>query len=316
MWFNNIRLYSFTKPFELNAEQLEEKLQEYLFRPCSNVDHSQYGWVSPLGRTGEMMTHALGDYIMICGQKQEKILPAWVVRDAVEDKVEELELRQGRKIYRKEKLQIKEEMTATLLPRAFVRTQQTFAYIAPKDNLIVVNATSAGKAEDLLNKLRESIGSLPVVLPVSNISPTDVMTRWLLKQDPAEDFSINTDCELYNPVEDSNVVRCKGQDLYTDEIQSHLAAGKQVKKMGIVWKDVLSCIIADDLTIKRIRFEDMIIEHPDDADAESAEEQFDQDFAVMTLELSGFFKAFFAAFGGLQQKQSESAEAEEAGQVV
>lgn len=306
MWFNNVRLYSFTKAFQLNAEQLEEKLQEFTFRPCSSVDHSQYGWVSPLGRSGEMMTHALGDYIMICGQKQEKILPAAVIREAVEDKVEELEARQGRKIYRKEKLQIKDDMTATLLPRAFVRTQQTYAYIAPKDNLIVVNATSAAKAEDLLNKLRESIGSLPVVLPVTNISPTDVMTQWLLKQDPAEDFSINTDCELYNPVEDSNVVRCKGQDLYTEEIQAHLAAGKQVKKIGIVWKDVLSCIIADDLTIKRIRFEDMIVEHPDEADAESAEQQFDQDFAVMTLEFTNFFKAFFAVFGGLQEKHAES----------
>ena len=39
-----------------------------------------------------------------------------------------------------------------------------------------------------------------------------------------------------------------------------------------------------------------------EADAESAAEQFDQDFAVMSLELAKFFKSLFKAFGGLQRK--------------
>ena len=60
------------------------------------------GWISPIGKDGEMLTHVVGDYIMICAQRQDRILPASVVRDATDEKVAELEDRQGRKIYRKE----------------------------------------------------------------------------------------------------------------------------------------------------------------------------------------------------------------------
>ena len=229
-------------------------------------------------------------------------MPASVINEAVQEKIEEIEAKQGRKVFRKEKLQLKDEATLTLLPKAFARTSKTFAYFAPKDNLLVVNSSSANKAEELLGFLRNSIESLPVIPPNAKNIPSEVMTLWLQHQTAGENFEIDQECELYNPAEDGNVVRCKGQDLFSDEIQTHLAAGKQVKKLGVLWKDALSCILEDDLTIKRLKFQDMVLEKADEADAESAAEQFDQDFAVMSLELSKFFKSLFKAFGGLQRK--------------
>jgi len=56
MWFKNIRLYRFTKPFDLSPEALEEKLAAHRFQPCSKHDKAKYGWVTPLGRHGEMLT--------------------------------------------------------------------------------------------------------------------------------------------------------------------------------------------------------------------------------------------------------------------
>lgn len=249
-----------------------------------------------------MLTHVVGDYLMICAQKQEKILPASVINEAVEERVAELESKYDRKVYRKEKQQIKDDVYVTLLPRAFARNQRIFAYLAPKDNLLVVNSASAPKAEELLNYLRSSIESLPVTLPNTNRAPSDVMTRWLKQQRATDHFVIDQDCELYNPIEGSNVIRCTAQDLQSDEIQSHLDAGKQVKNLGITWNSLLSCVIADDLSIKRLKFEGMMQEKANE-EVESAAQKFDQEFAVMTLELTGFFEAFFKAFGGLQKAE-------------
>ncbi|OUR99246.1 recombination-associated protein RdgC [Gammaproteobacteria bacterium 42_54_T18] len=302
MFFKNLRIYKFTKPFLLSPEELEEKLAEHAFQGCGKHDQSKYGWVEPLGRHGQMLTHVTGEHIMICGMKEEKILPASVVNDAVQEKVEEIEAKQGRKIFRKEKLQLKDEVTLTLLPKAFSRTSKTFAYFSPKENLLVVNASSANKAEELLAYLRSSIESLPVIPPNTKLISSDVMTLWLQNQAAAEHFDINQQCELYDPAADSNVIRCKGQDLYSDEVAGHLAAGKQVKNLGVLWKDSLSCVIGDDLTVKSIKFTDMFMEKAGERDAESAAEQFDQDFAVMSLELSRFIKHLFGAFGGLQEK--------------
>ncbi|MBL4761420.1 MAG: recombination-associated protein RdgC [Gammaproteobacteria bacterium] len=302
MWFKNIRLYRFTKEFALTPEQLEEKLQEHLFHPCGKADQSQYGWVPPLGKHGEMLTHTIGDYTMICAKKEEKILPASVINEAVQEKIDELEEKQGSKVFRKERLQLKDEVTLSLLPKAFCRSSTLFAYISPTENLLVVNCSSANKAEELLGFLRNSIESLPVILPNTVNIPSEVMTNWLQHQKAADDFEIDQECELYNPAEDDNVIRCKGQDLYSNELAANLAAGKQVQKLGVFWKDALTCIIENDLTLKRIKFTDMVMEKAGESDAESYADQFDSDFAVMTLEFSNFFKSLFSAFGGIQRK--------------
>ena len=299
MWFKNIRLYCLTNAFELNQEELELRLAEQAFHPCSNHEKSTQGWISPLGDQGEMLSHVVGNYIMLCARSQDRLLPAAVVRDATEEKVAEIEQRQGRRIYRKEKRQIQDDVYATMLPRAFTRNRLTFAYIAVEEKLLVVNSASAPRAEDLLGLLRVSLGSLPVALPTARRAPSDVMTRWLKEQRASDHFTIDEDCELYNPIDGSNVVRCKGQDLTTEEIQVHLTAGKQVKNLGVIWNSVLACNIGDDLTVKRLRFEDMM-EEDSNSDEESPAQKFDQEFVLMTLQLSEFFKSLFKAFGGLE----------------
>ena len=299
MWFKNIRFYCFSKPFALGAEALEEKLLPNAFVEGASYEKSRIGWVSPLGKEGESLTHVVGNYIMLCMRKDEKLLPASVVNDVLAEKIEEIEAQQARKITRKEKLQLKDDVIASLLPRAFSRTRKVYAYIAPKEDLFIVNSSSAAVAEEFINALREALETLPVTLPVAKISPSDVMTRWLEQQSASDGFSINQECELFNPLEDSNVVRCKGQDLASEEIQAHLSAGKQVKKLGLVWNDTLSCVLGADLGISRLKFEDMILERAEETDAESAAQQFDQDFAIMSLEIAKFMKSLASAFGGI-----------------
>lgn len=300
MWFKNIRLYRITRSLDLNVETLEEQLASQQFQPCASVERSRMGWVSPVGQQGESLVHAVGPYLMVCARTDEKLLPTSVVNDAVAEQIDEIEARQSRKVYRKEKLQLKDDVTASLLPRAFCRTRKVFAYLAPKDDLLVVNTSSSAHAEALIAGLRDCLGSMPVVPVDVQQAPAYVMTSWLQSQRPDRQFAINMDCELFNPLEDGNVIRFAGQDLSADEVKVHLAAGKHVKKLGVVWNNSLSCVIANDLTISRLKFEDMVLEKALEGDAESAAQQFDQDFAIMSLELSGFFRALISVFGGVK----------------
>lgn len=302
MWFKNLRVYTFAKPLAQTFEEIETALADKLFEPCGSMEKARLGWVSPLGREGEMLSHVQGNYLMLCCQKQERLLPAAVINEATDEKVAELEERQGRKIYRKEKRQIRDDVFVTLLPRAFTRNQQTFAYLSLADNLLVVNSGSAHKAEELLTLLRDTLGSLPVEIPTTSRAPADVMTRWLREQHGSDNFVIDEECELFNPIDGSNVVRCKGQDLFSEEIQTHLGAGKQVKSLGVTWNSAVSCVISEDLSVKRVKFVGMN-EEREQGEAESEVEKFDQEFAVMTLQLSGFFTDFFQAFGGIEESR-------------
>lgn len=327
MWFKNLRLFCLTQPFDLSVEEIESQLAGYAFAPCSNYEKSRVGWVSPLGnaavvgegeREGEreregneegdgvapMLTHSVGDYIMLCARTQDRLLPASVVREATLEKIAEIEVRQARKVYRKEKREIQDNVFASLLPRAFTRSSRTFAYISRAEKLLVIDAANAPKAEEFLNLLRDSLGSFPVALPNSKRAPSDVMTRWLKEGKATDKFTIHDDCELFNPKDGSNVIRCKGQDLLSEEIQCHLDAGKQAKQLAVLWNNLLSCSISEDLSIKRLRFEEMK-EETENFDAESPAQKFDQDFALMTLELSAFFKSLFNAFGGLEDPKNK-----------
>ncbi len=298
MWFSNLQLYRLTKPFTLSVEELTQQLEQHTFKPCGTLDLSSYGWVAPLGRDGAELVHTAGGYIMICARKEQKMVPATVVRERVQEKAEAIEAAQGRPVRRKERDTIKEEVIHTLLPQAFPRSTLTFAYISPKENLIVVNAASAKRAEELLSYLRGSIGSLPAVAPSLTVAPAAVMTRWLNGDDVPHDFTLGDECELRDTVEDGGIIRCKRQDLTTEEIQVHLDAGKRAVKLAIDWQEQLSCVIQDDLTIKRLRFGEEILEQSKDADSDDAAAAFDNDFSIMTLELSRFIPRLLEVFGG------------------
>src|SRR3546814_16706365 len=90
------------------------------------------------------------------------MLPGSVGKDGLKEKGDEIEAEQMRKVYKKERDQIKDEIIQAFLPRAFIRKSGTFAAIDAERGLILVNSASPKKAEHLLSTLREANGSLPV----------------------------------------------------------------------------------------------------------------------------------------------------------
>jgi len=298
MWFKNLQLYRFTKPFEHTAETLETALQQRTSRLCGPHEEMSHGWSSPLGRKGEMLVHAANNFLMICATKEEKIIPASVVREYVNERVDKIEDTQARKVRKKERDNIRDDVMTELLPRALSRTLHTFAYIDLKEGWLVVDSASVKKAEEFTALLRKTIGSLPVVPPTTNESPHIVLTEWLTKNNHPAEFGVEDECELRAADAEGSIVRCKRQDLGSPEIQAHLKAGKQVAKMALNWRDRLTFVLDDSMAIKRVRFLDVIQEQVDDVETEDEAQRFDVDFSIMTLELSLFIKQLFEAFGG------------------
>lgn len=299
MWFKNLRTYRLTRTIDLSDDFLQERLGENRYHPCGNMDYSRYGWVPPLGKHSELFTHACNGNIMICARKQEKVLPAAAVNEMVEEKVVELEAQQDRSVYRKEKTNIKENVIHSLLPRALTRSAQTYGYFAPNQNLLFIDAASATRAEEFLDYLRISLQGLPVVPLTCHGDPAEVMTRWL-KQHPPKGFELDDECDLRNPLEARNVIRCKNQELESDEVMSHIKAGKRVIQLALNWKDAIQFVLTEDFGIKRLRFADSIQEEAR-TDADDFASQFDQDFAVMSLQLGHMMEDLLEAFGGIER---------------
>lgn len=299
-FFKNLLVYRLTQAVEITHEALETKS----YREPASQELSTYGFIAPYGTELclPVQCGALGYATVIAAKRTERILPGSVVKEAVAKKVAEIEAQQSRKVYKAEKDQLKDEIVMALLPQAFCRHKVTHAMIV--GDLILVDASSAKQAEDLLSTLREAIGSLPC-RPVSvKSAPNVILTEWLKAEQAAEGFHVLDECELKDLAEDGGIVRVKHEDLTGDEIKEHLNVGKMVTKLALAFEDKLSFVLDDKLTIKRLKFEDLLQEAAKDDGGEDEAGQLQASYAIMAYTLNECFKRLTEAFGGEEIPQS------------
>jgi len=309
MWFKNLKIYQFSQNFELSDELLDEQLTASVFSSCTKHQQSSYGWTSPLdilsNNTSQMMIHASRDYVLFCAREEQKLLPAAVINEQLQEKIADIEAKEGHKPGKKQRDQLKEELVFELLPRAFSRYYRNYAYIDRVNQLLIVDAASNNKAEQLTEFLRKTLGSLAII-PITPRTPVEfTLSSWLAENNFPDGLIAGQSCELKDPSEDGGIIRCSKHDLSSDEIKTHLTAGKVVTKLALTWQDKIEFILHDDLSIKRIRLTDTLIDQMDDDSDADAITRFDADFNLMALEFSQFIPALLALFTGKEKSDSE-----------
>jgi recombination associated protein RdgC len=298
VWFRNLRIYRFQQPFKVNAEDLDRALRASVFRACGPLETHAIGWEPPLGRDAQTLVHAANGCLMVCARREDRLLPASVVREVLADRVAEIEDAESRQLRRKEQAELRDQIITELMPQAFTRSTRLFAYIDPSQQLLFVDSASAPRAEELMSLLRESLGSFSVSPLDTATAPATVLTSWVSGQPPA-DFTLMDECELREPAEGGGVVRCKQVDLAGTEVETHLAAGRQIVRLAIEWDEHLACVLSDDLVVRRLRFLDLVQQEADDVHSADAAANFDAEFAILNAELSRFIPRLIEVMGGL-----------------
>lgn len=293
MWFKNLTLYRITQ-WEETKESIAEKLTRRALQSCTGLDMQSIGWVSPKPEEASL-AYQLGTQLLISLGIEKKLLPATVINQFTKARAAEIEEEQGYKPGRKEMKEIKEAMVDELLPRAFAIRSKVNAWIDPVDGWMVIDAANLSKADELVTQLVKTLDSFSVSLIKTKLSPSVAMTTWLSANEAPPSFSIDQDCELRGKGESGSTVRYVRHALELDEIGKHLKAGKEVTKMAMTWNDKISFVMHDNLQLKRIVPLDLI---KDQADANTDDDSFDTDFAIMTGELTKLIPAVIDALGG------------------
>ena len=297
-WFKNAMIYGLTKSLDWSEKTLSDALENNQYHPCNQSEMSKFGWSTPL-KGSELLYFTVGKQILLLAQKEEKILPAHVIKRELDVRVEKLEQAENRKLKKVEKQTLKDDVVATLLPRAFSKYQQTALWIDAENNLIYVDAASAKRAEEALALLRKSLGSLPVVPLTFANEPSLVMQEWVAKESIPQWLVSLEEAELRDV--NNGVIRCKQQALDSDEILS-LVNSKYVTKLALEWEEHLSFVLNEDCSLKRLKFADQIREKNDDILKEDYAQRFDADFVLMTGILSKLTENLLHDFGGEKER--------------
>lgn len=311
MWFKNILLYELLEPFPYDSNELIEKLSKRSIRPTHKTEKDTLGWISPFGEESDVFSHSIGGCHLIKACKEERLLPSSVVQDNLMLELKRIEQLEGRKVLKREKSRIKDDIIFDLLPKAFTRRTYTYMYIDTVNRWVIIDSSSRATAESLLQFLRDTLGGLKLGLPDLTTSPARLMTEWLTSFNLPSFIEVEDSCELMEVHNGDGIIRCKRQDLAANEIQHHLKSGKQVVKLGLTWKDRLCFSLEQDFELKRIQCLETINDARKDSEAETDAEKLDADFTLMIGEFRDLITDLFSLLKSDKPQDSDTAEIEE-----
>ena len=90
MWFRNLTLFRFSENTAKSLKALEAKLDKHRLRPPGPIELATSGFVSPLGRDEEVLTHRVGDYVLVHIANEARLLPNSVVSDELSARLKKI----------------------------------------------------------------------------------------------------------------------------------------------------------------------------------------------------------------------------------
>lgn len=292
LWFKNAIVYQLNKDNLFDTQAITNAVNACPFVPCGNTDSMRSGWVSPFGESQDNPLVLDNNGQMLLRLKKEiKILPSSVIKQALAEKVTQQEQLFSRKLKKAEKLSLKDEVYIDLLPRAFSKYQFFWLWIDTVNKRVIVDSSSFKQAEDILALLRKEMGTLALTPYASDTPLEKTLTKWVKESLSFPPIILGDEIELKDAVEDSIVVKCKNQEINSQEIFVHIDSGKQISKLKLIDERGVSFILNRDYTLKRIKFDNAILDKNEDFLPEESNAKLEADFMLMISQLTDTFKS-------------------------
>jgi recombination associated protein RdgC len=158
--FKNFRFYRIHNDWPRDEQTLNEALSTAAFKPCPAYSEKSIGFEPPIAILEDLLCRRLSGVDLIQLRYQTRLLPTAVIKEALGERVVEFERRTTRAPSRAEKREFKEEIYSELLPRALLKSDRIRAFYIKAEKVLAVATPSEKVAEELLDKLRDALGSL------------------------------------------------------------------------------------------------------------------------------------------------------------
>jgi recombination associated protein RdgC len=292
--FKNVIMYRIGPGWSASVAQIEDSLDSARFVPCGASQEKSIGWVEPRGEAHGPLVESVGGQLILKLMIETRALPGSVIKRKAEERLAHIEATTGRKPGKKETREIKDDIKLELLPLAFSKESSVAVWIDPEASLLVIDAGSQARADEVVTLLVKSLAGLAVALIDTKVSPTAAMSEWLITQEPPAGFTVDRECELKAADESKAVVRYTRHPLDTDEVRQYVESGKLPTRLALTWDSRVSFVLTEGLQIKKLAFLDVVFEKT----SAGKDDGFDADTAIATGELRKLLPDLLEALGG------------------
>lgn len=292
--FKNVIMYRIGPDWSASVAQMEESLDSARFVECGASQEKSIGWIEPRGEANGPLVESVGGQLILKLMIETKALPGSVITKKAKERVAHIETTTGRKPGKKETREIKDDIKLELMPLAFSKESSVFVWIDPAAQLLVIDAGSQGRADEVVTMLVKSLAGLAVTLIDTKVSPTAAMSEWLISQEPPAGFTVDRECELKAADESKAVVRYTRHPLDTDEVRQYVEQGKLPTKLALTWDSRVSFMLTEGLQLKKLAFLEVVFE----GTSTGKDDGFDADTAIATGELRKLLPDLLEALGG------------------
>jgi recombination associated protein RdgC len=292
--FKNVIVYRIAAGWSASVAQIEQGLDKERFVECGASQEKSIGWVETRGEAHGPLVEAVGGQLMLKLMIETRALPGSVVNRKAKERVAHIEATTGRKPGKKETRDIKDDIRLELLPMAFTKLSSVVVWIDPHALLLVIDAGSQAKSDEVLTMLAKSIDGLAATLIDTKMSPAAAMSGWLVTQEAPAGFSVDRECELKAADESKAVVRYSRHPLDNDEVRQHVESGKIPTRLALTWDSRVSFVLTESMQLKKLAFLDVVFEGA----STGKDDGFDADAAIATGELRKLLPDLFEALEG------------------
>jgi recombination associated protein RdgC len=296
--FKNVTIYRIAPGWDATLESMEAALDAARFVPCGASQDKSVGWAEPRGEEHGPLVESVNGQRILKLVIETKAVPGAVVKEKAQEAADHIEATTGRKPGKKETRELREDALQALLPQAFPRKGSVWVWIDMKNGLLVTDAGSQGKNDEVVTALVRAFDGLALTLLQTAMTPQTAMTQWLATTEPEADwpegFNVERECELKSADEEKSAVKFTRHHLLTDEVRKHLAEGKLPTRLALSWEGRVGFTLTESMQLKKLAFlEGVFDDRPNDD-----ESGFDTDVMLATGELSKLIPALIAALGG------------------
>ncbi len=295
MWFKNLRFFRLQPEWSLSTEQVLQALNQQRFHSLGSQDKNTIGWVAPAEDCD--LALSVERQLLLCAQTEKKLLPASVINQFARERAAEIEAEQGYRPGRKQMQEIKEDVTAILLPRAFSVQRRTHVWIDPIHHWLVIDAAAQSTVDEVLALLGETFSPFPALPVHTERSPSAQMTQWLLTASDLGPFQIEQDAELRAKQDQRAAIRYVRHELDKELIQEQINQGMYCSRLGLSWAERIEFVLYENLELRRVAPLDILIDEQSQTEY-APEEELSATFLLMCHEYQALLNDLLNALGG------------------